>query len=94
MFIQLAIDLDILQQGVKQWRTLPSADYVYTSNTITYPIAFTNAVWVIVATPNGDYSEESVYSQFSVESKDKTKCILKNCRGGTTPGGYIIVCGN
>lgn len=77
----------------KQWRTLPSADYVYTSNTITYPIAFANAVWAIIATPNGDYSEESVYSQFSVESKDKTKCILKNCRGGTTPGGYIIVCG-
>ena len=72
---------------------MPSADYVYTSNKITYPIAFANAVWAIIATPNGDNSQAGIYSQFSVESKNNDSCVLRNNRGGTTPGGYIIVCG-
>lgn len=77
----------------KQWRALPSGNYFSTAITITYPIAFTSAVWAIIATPSGDNSEGSIYSQFSLGSKNNNSCVLRNNRSGTTPGGYIIVCG-
>lgn len=43
MFIQLAIDLDILQQGVKQWGLIPE------SHTVNFPVPFKNIFSITVS---------------------------------------------
>lgn len=45
MFIQLAIDLDILQQGVKQWGFYDKYDNAGTFN---FPISFSNQCWTVI----------------------------------------------
>ena len=59
MFIQLAIDLDILQQGVKQWG-LNSAAWSSNAHRITLALPFSNANYLVV--PSGSYDGASEFT--------------------------------
>lgn len=64
MFIQLAIDLDILQQGVKQWGYKGWTDGSYS---ITFPIAFPSECYVVV-----DSAAATSDTNFQVSTVTKT----------------------
>lgn len=76
MFIQLAIDLDILQQGVKQWGFYDKHD---NANTINFPISFPNQCWTVICSSqydNNAYATSWTKTSWSgdIRRGDSMKC--------------------
>lgn len=78
MFIQLAIDLDILQQGVKQWG---KGDAAQNGNvTLSWPLTFKK-----VLVPIASKTENNGYCRFVGVKTVTTTQVTLNHEGGPSP---------
>lgn len=74
MFIQLAIDLDILQQGVKQWGKITTTEAG--NNAQTYPVSYSSAAYATVVTlaSHNASAWADAYMTYSSKSQFKYYC--------------------
>lgn len=87
MFIQLAIDLDILQQGVKQWGTFSYSIGVSTK-TITLPLVYSQANYAIVLQDISYVASDDAYWKYMQALSKNNQNFT--CYNGSGTAGSVV----
>ena len=76
------------------WGTLQTANYYAQPITTTFPKAFSDINYSLVAIPNGSNDASVQYKNFVLEFKETTGFVVRNHYGENTGGGQYIAVGH